>query len=128
MAEVDGFQFAETERRAVVFPLRAGEPAAGVRLTTEMTLRVRAALVATDASGRRIACDADAPEVTVSERYASATSETPVDKLRLSDDERDLFGSAARDRAYGRLVTGLRDRLADQLARRVAACLDAQVP
>lgn len=130
VAEVDGFSFreAETDRRDVTFRLREGDGRApGVRVTTEMTLRVRAALVAVAADGRRIACDADEPSVVVSERYDTATTAEDVDKLRLSDDERDLFGDA-RDRAYGRVVIELRDALAEALAGRVAGCLGRQVP
>ncbi|HEX9950753.1 MAG TPA: hypothetical protein VGB53_03220 [Rubricoccaceae bacterium] len=131
-AELDGFAFteAETARRDVTFPRRDGAAAvAGVRTTTEMTLRARATVVAADASGRRIACDDAAPTVTVSERYDTATAMTAErDALRLSDAERDLFSAATRDRTYGRLVTELRDRLADRLAERIGACLARQVP
>ncbi|HEX8297909.1 MAG TPA: hypothetical protein VF594_02010 [Rubricoccaceae bacterium] len=130
-AEIDGFAFteAETARRDVTFARRDGAAAvAGVRTTTEMTLRARAAVVATDASGRRIACDGDAPTVTVSERYDAATAAADPDALRLSDSDRALFGADPRDRTYGRLVTELRDRLADRLAERIGACLAGQVP
>ncbi len=131
VAEVDGFHFteAETERRAVTFPrLASGDPAPAVRVTTAMTLRVRAALVATDRSGRRIACDQNAPEVTVSERYDTATSEVAVADLRLRDGERGLFGDGPRDRTYAGLLARLRDRLAADLAARVGACMERQVP
>ncbi|HEX8386171.1 MAG TPA: hypothetical protein VF576_08310 [Rubricoccaceae bacterium] len=131
VAEVDGFSFreAETGRRDVTFRLREGEGrAAGVRVTTEMTLRVRAALVAVAADGRRIACDSDVPSTVVTERYDTATTTAEVRTLRLSDDERDLFDAETRDRAYSRAVDRLRDNLADALADRVAGCLGQQVP
>ena len=131
VAEVDGFAFteAETGRRDVTFRLReGGTTVPGVRVTTEMTLRVSAALVGTLADGRRVACDTDANAVVVSERYDTATTTADRQTLRLSDGERDLFTGDARDRLYVRLVAQLRDRLADDLGRRVAGCLCRQVP
>ena len=131
VAEVDGFSFAEAEtgRRDVTFRLRGGDARApGVRITTEMTLRVRADLVAVHADGRRLACGPDAPAVAVSARYDTATTAADVQTLRLSDDERDLFGAGARDRAYARLVTQLRDRVADGLGQRVGECVSRLVP
>ncbi len=129
--ELDGFALveAETGRRDVTFRLRAGEgSAAAVRVTTEMTLRARATVVATHADGTRLACPSDDAPVSVSERYDTATTAAALETLRLSSSEREMFGAATRDRAYSRLVTTLRDRLADRLAERISACLAAQVP
>ena len=131
MPELDGFAFteAETGRRDVTFRLRAGEgSAAAVRVTTEMTLRARATVVATYADGTRLACPSDAASVSVLERYDTATTAAALETLRLSASERELFGDAPRDHAYSRLVAQLRDRLADRLAERISACLAAQVP
>ncbi len=129
--ELDGFAFAEAEtgRRDVTFRLRDAEgSAAAVRITTEMTLRASATVVATRADGTRLACPSPDASASVSERYDTATTAATVETLRLSSSERDLFGAATRDRAYARLVTQLRDRLADRLAERISACLATQVP
>ncbi len=129
--ELDGFAMteAETGRRDVTFRLRDAEgSAAAVRITTEMTLRARATVVATHADGTRLACPPDDASVSVSERYDTATTAAGLETLRLSASERELFGAATRDRVYSRLVTTLRDRLADRLAERISACLAAQVP
>ena len=129
VAEVDGFELeeTETERRDVTFRLRTGGPAPGVRITTRMRLRAQAALVAVDAAGRRVACAAGRP-VEVSDDYAAAESASDAQALRLSDDERDLFGGRSRDRAYDDLADDLAERLAGSLAERVTACVGALVP
>ena len=129
VAEVDGFEVteSETERRDVTFRLRMGGPAPGVRTTTRMELRAQASLVAVDAAGRRVACTAGRP-VEVSRTYDAAESASDTEALRLSSDERDLFGGRSRDRAYDALADDLAERLAGSLAERVAACVGALVP
>lgn len=118
----------ETQRRRVRSRLRVGRDTTSyLQTTTRVDVSMAARIRVVEAGTRRVVCTEEVRQTGTADaleaRYPGDWRDLDLDRA-----ERDRFAEDDVDRARGAALAGLRDALADDLARRAADCLNRQIP